>query len=888
MVQLSAIPRGAMEQVGGKALHLAELIRGGFTVPDGFCVTTWAYRRVVQDAVVEQRLDDLAATLPDDASSLSRLAQDIAGLVLARPVPADITDSVVAAYHQLGEAVPVAVRSSATAEDLPFASFAGQQDTYLGVVGDHAVLEAVRACWASLWNARAVSYRAGQGLDPRTVRLAVVVQRMVPAQVAGVLFTADPVTGRRRHAVIDAAPGLGEAVVSGAVNPDHFVVDTASSTVLLRRLGDKRVRIRSGTGGGVTREEVPPDADLPCLSDRQLRDLATLGDRVEHHVGSPQDMEWAIDPAGTVWLVQTRPITTLYPLPGDAPPPGSARRVYFCLSLAQGLQRPITPMGLASFRLLGASVSQLLGRPTPDRRAGPPVYADPGQRLFVDLTGVLRSRVGRSLMPRVLDVMEARSAVVLRGLFGEPDLIVTRRSPLPFIKRVSRIALVHGVPLQVAQALASPAATHRRLARLRASQGRRLAAPPLRDPHARLEWVEQLLAEDAAPLLPRAMPPAATGLAMLGLASRLLGADATGTELATVLRGLPHNVTTQMNLALWRLAQDVRSEPTAAALVLDSSASGLAQLFSVADLPTVLQEGLERFLATYGHRSVAEIDLGVPRWADDPTYVLGVLANYLRLDDPQLAPDAVFARSEREAETMIAVLTARARRRSAARAGVVGFALRRTRELAGIRELPKDWLVRALAAARGEVAAVGAGLAASGRLDAPEDVFYLDLTEAHRGIDGADLRNVVADRRTAYEQEVRRRRVPRVLLSDGTEPESEQRPSPDAVGSALRGTPASSGIVTGVARVVLDPSGARLEPGEILVAPSTDPGWTPLFLTAGGLVMEMGGANSHGAVVAREYGIPAVVGVPGATDLLRSGDTITVDGAAGTVTRPSG
>jgi len=488
VVQLNAIPRGALEQVGGKAMHLAELISGGFTVPDGFCVTTWAYRRVVQDAVLEQRLDDLTATPPDDASSLSALAQDIARLVLARPVPADITDSVVAAYHQLGEAVPVAVRSSATAEDLPFASFAGQQDTYLGVVGDHAVLEAVRACWASLWNARAVSYRASQGLDPRAVRLAVVVQRMVPAQVAGVLFTADPVTGRRRHAVIDAAPGLGEAVVSGAVNPDHFVVDTASSTVLVRRLGDKRVRIRSGAGGGVTREEVPPDADLPCLSDGQLRDLASLGDRVEHHVGSPQDIEWAIDAAGTVWLVQARPITTLYPLPADAPPPGSARRVYFCLSLAQGLQRPITPMGLASFRLLGSSVSQLLGRPTSDRRAGPPLYADPGQRLFVDLTGVLRSRVGRTLMPRVLDVMEARSAVVLRGLLGEPDLSLTRRSPLPFIKRVSRIALVHGVPLQVAQALASPSATHRRLARLRASQARRLTAPQLKDPHARLDW----------------------------------------------------------------------------------------------------------------------------------------------------------------------------------------------------------------------------------------------------------------------------------------------------------------------------------------------------------------------------------------------------------------
>lgn len=234
---------------------------------------------------------------------------------------------------------------------------------------------------------------------------------------------------------------------------------------------------------------------------------------------------------------------------------------------------------------------------------------------------------------------------------------------------------------------------------------------------------------------------------------------------------------------------------------------------------------------------------------------------------------------------MVTTLTSRARRRSTARGIATAFALRRTRQLAGVRELPKDRLVRALAAARGEVAAVGAALAAGGRLEAPDDVFHLDLTEAHRAVDGADLRAVVAARRENYEQEMRRKRVPRVLLSDGTEPEAAEPPSLDTGGDGLRGTPASAGTVTGRVRVVHDTVGARLDPGELLVAPSTDPGWTPLFLTAGGLVMEMGGANSHGAVVAREYGIPAVVGVAAATELLRTGDTVTIDGAAGTVTR---
>jgi rifampicin phosphotransferase len=886
VIPLADIRDGALAQVGGKALQLAELIHGGFRVPDGFCVTTDAYRRVADRAGVGTVLEELAATPPDDNATLARLAADMARTVRGQTVPDDVAAGIAAAYRQLGHAVPVAVRSSATAEDLPFASFAGQQDTYLGVVGDDAVLDAVSACWASLWTARAVAYRAGQGIDPRAVRLAVVVQRMVPAEVAGVLFTADPVTGRRSRAVIDAAPGLGEAVVSGAVNPDHFVVDTTTSAVLLQRLGDKRVAIRSRPGGGTTRDETTSGDSSACLSPEQLRELSALGDAVERRAGSPQDIEWAIDADGTVWLTQTRPITTLYPLPAGAPPPGSARRVYFCLSLAQGLHRPITPMGLAAFRLLGSSVALLAGHPTADPRTGPPMYADPGQRLFVDLTPVLRSQVGRSLMPRVLDVMEARSAVVLRGLRGEPDLSLTQRSRLPFIGRILRISLAHGVPLQVAQALVSPDATHRRLARLGATQGRRLLPPTGDGPRARLDWVERLLAEEITPLVPRILPAAATGFALFGLAARLLGADASGPELATVLRGLPHNVTTQMDLALWQLAQRVR-EDDAAAAVLGEPPTVLAQHFTAGALPETLQLGLAAFLSRYGHRSVAEIDLGVPRWAEDPTYILGVLANYLRHDDPQLAPDAVFARGEREAETMVATLTSRAAQRSAVRAAAVGFALRRTRQLAGVRELPKAYMVKGLAAARAQLVSVGSELVAAGRLGNTADVFYLDLSEAHRALDGADLRSLVERRREAYDQEMRRRRVPRVLLSDGTEPESAHPEASRAVAGALRGTPASSGTVTGVARVVLDPVGARLDPGELLVAPSTDPGWTPLFLTAGGLVMEMGGANSHGAVVAREYGIPAVVGVAGATELLHTGDTITIDGAAGTITTMS-
>ncbi len=298
VLPLTDIGASRLAEVGGKALHLAELLRGGFRVPPGFCLTTSAYERATDQALLRRRLEELAATPGNDDTALSRGAEAVASLVRAAAVPDEVEADVASSYRRMGPGVAVAVRSSATAEDLPFASFAGQQDTYLAVVGEAEVMDAVRRCWASLWTERAVAYRARQGIDPRRVRIAVVVQQMVDAEVAGVLFTADPVTGRRRRTVIDASPGLGEAVVSGAVNPDHVIVDADSGTVVVRRRGDKRLAVRSRPGGGTMRIEAPPSQDRFCLTDGQLRTLTALGTRVEQHLGSPQDIEWAIDADG--------------------------------------------------------------------------------------------------------------------------------------------------------------------------------------------------------------------------------------------------------------------------------------------------------------------------------------------------------------------------------------------------------------------------------------------------------------------------------------------------------------------------------------------------------------------------------------------------------------
>src|SRR6059058_856094 len=287
----SAIDHDSLALVGGKGANLGEMTRAGLPVPPGFCVTTTAYAQVAEGAELATILEELANARADDTARLAALATAARAGLLAAPVPPAIITALTEAYQELGKgrASPVAVRSSATAEDLPFASFAGQQDTYLNVVGVEAVLDAVRRCWASLWTDRAVSYRESLGLDQRSVKLAVVVQRMIESSVAGVLFTAHPVTGKRRQAVIDAHPGLGEAVVSGATNPDHFVVNTATGEIIERRLGDKRVVIQAEAFGGTRKIEAGSSPTRACLSDDQIRALAALGARVEALYGTPQD-----------------------------------------------------------------------------------------------------------------------------------------------------------------------------------------------------------------------------------------------------------------------------------------------------------------------------------------------------------------------------------------------------------------------------------------------------------------------------------------------------------------------------------------------------------------------------------------------------------------------
>lgn len=886
VLDFGALASAPLATAGGKALNLGKLAAANLPVPPGFCLTTTAYRMAAPQELTEiaARLDGISgfdqeeqydggSGLPDEErNQLARLARET---MRAATVPPAVESAVSDAYAAMGGG-PVAVRSSATSEDLPFASFAGQQDSFMDVAGADAVVQAVRNCWASLWTDRAVAYRAANRISQREVSLAVVIQRMVPAAAAGVLFTANPVTGTRTQTVVDASAGPGQAVVSGAVNPDHFVLDTASGQVLER-----------------------PQGSTPALTDAQLRELASLGNAAQQLLAAPQDAEWVIDGGGKAWLTQSRPITTLYPLPEESPPgPGPAAngqtRAYLCATLLQGLTRPITPMGLSVLGIMRNT-------------KGPWKYVCPGLRLYVDLTPVMRNKYGRRWLLRMLPLADGRSAAVFPALLDDPRFSVVRSGPgrrdrkrrrggtpaaagkAKAVAGISSLWTVVALFPAMARAVLWPNAELRRARRYQDRLEALLKLPEPATPEQRLQHAEGVLGSTVDGIIESSLPGPSAGYVMLAAARGLLRGIAQPRALEAVLRGLPHNVTTEMDLELWRLAVAVGGDADARHVFMELRPTQLAKRYRAGTLPRVAQESLHEFLAKYGHRAVAEIDLGVPRWSEEPDHLLGMVSNYLRVEDPEQAPDRQFARAADHADDRVRELVGKATARSRLRGQLVALCLRRVRQLSGMRELPKFYIVLVMAEMHRQLDAVGDELAKTGSIADAGDVFFLDFDELRVALRGADVRRLVAERRQLYDVELRRRHIPRLLLSDGTDVEASVAARTSALSQAaaadrLTGTPASAGTATGKARVILDPVGAHLEPGEVLVAPSTDPGWTPLFMTAGALVMEMGGVISHGAVVAREFGIPAVVGVADATTQLRDGQVVTVDGATGTVT----
>ncbi|MBF8187169.1 pyruvate, water dikinase [Nonomuraea sp. K274] len=802
-IHLSEIDSSMIDLVGGKAAGLGEMISAGERVPDGFCLTVESY---TSRRLPEKELAD--------------------------------------AYELLGGG-RVAVRSSATAEDLPDASFAGQQDTYLNVEGAGPLIDAVRRCWDSLHTERAVAYRATAGIDDAA--MAVVVQRMIDPAVAGVLFTANPITGCRTEMVVDAAPGLGTAIVEGTVVPDHYVIGRAQAV---------------------------PDGD-GCLRKEQLQALRDAGLRLQEHFGSPQDIEWAIDADGALWLLQSRPITTLFP----APPDTGDMRLYLEFGHIQGMLRPTTPMGVSLLKA-GAGLWFKAAGATIDPRDPLPRLVPIGGRLYFDLTDFVRNKTMRKRLGTSLEVYGPRVQGAVERMLDDPRF--APRPGLPFrLGSAVKMTLRLTAPaiFGVVRSLARPDAARVRAYRA-VEEIKRQITPPAEPatPAERLRWVIEdshraVMSADMMGLVWPLMAGILVGVAPSGL----LKGVATDDELDVVLGGMPYNVTTEMDLALWSIAVNAREHRD---LFLTTPPQELAAKYRAGQLPGI---GMEAFLDRYGMRAAAEIDVGMPRWAEDPGPLFATIANYLRVDDSGQAPDRRFEQAAQKAEKMIGTLSRRVRRQRPVRGRLATFLMRRSRKLTGLREIGKFAWLPALQAARGQLLLIGNDLVSRGLLERADDVMFLDLFEARAAVhDGADHREPAAARRAAYERESRRPAVPGALLSDGTDVEAlaPQGPVEDGV---LIGMAGAAGRATGRARVIRDPSGAHIEPGEILVAPTTDPGWTPLFMTTAGLVTETGSPVAHGPTVAREYGIPAVICVRNATHEIRTGQLITIDGSAGTV-----
>lgn len=871
----------SLATAGGKGANLTRLLRAGLPVPPGFIISTAAYQAYVGsnhlDAVITAAL---AALRTDDPAALAAASETMRSRFAAGVMPANLAAEISQAYASLGRP-PVAVRSSATAEDLPDMSFAGQQDTYLHIIGDAALLTAVINCWSSLWTARAIGYRARNGIDQDSVALAVVVQEMVPSAASGVLFTANPLSGKRNELVIDAIFGLGEALVSGLVEPDHYVMD-AQGRIVSKTLGAKALAIHGQAGGGTI--TAPNNAgQRQALPDPVITELADLGRRVAELFGTPQDIEWGWAD-GRLALLQARPITSLFPLPAPFPP--EPLRAFFSLGAAQGMLDPITPLGRDFFMNLVVFTSGLFGaRCTLQTQKA---LAEAGERLFINITGALKNQTTRGLINGFLSVIEPGTHELLAPLLSDARLAPTSRGfSLRTVWYMIRFfaPLVRTVAVNLSRPEHGRAVTQQFIERMLTDmEAEAQAATSL---SARVALVETLPRHLLTTFMPYIIPSVASGIIPLRLLNALSQDVPDGPQwVLTTTRGLPHNVTTEMDLALWATAQQIKADAAAAAAFKQADAATLTSAYEAGQLPPVAQTALSAFLRRYGMRGVGEIDIGRRRWSEDPTQIMQVVQSYLNIEDPDQAPDVVFKRGAVTAEAAIEHLTHAIRRgkRGWIKARLARAAARRIRALAGLRETPKFSIIRAMGILRQVLLDSGRTLVAAGVLEQAEDVFFLTTAELQQLASGARAawKPLVAARRASYDREKQRRQVPRLLLSDGQVFYAGLGAS--NADRAITGSPVSPGVVEGVVHVVLDPRGAQLAPGEILVCPGTDPAWTPLFLAAGGLVMEVGGLMTHGSVVAREYGIPAVVGVHEATTRLKTGQRIRVDGSVGRVT----
>jgi pyruvate,water dikinase len=847
--------------VGGKGAHLGELSRiEGLHVPAGFCVTTDAFRRILAEAPsIVDRLDRLSRLKPDDREAIRAFSAEIRQTLEGIAIPDDLAAAITRPLAALGEHAAYAVRSSATAEDLPTASFAGQQDTYLNVVGPAAILQHVRRCWASLFTERAVTYRLRNGVDHRKVRMAVVVQRMVFPRAAGVLFTADPVSGHRKVASVEASFGLGEALVSGLVNADVYKV--RDGEVVARTIAAKQLAILAAPGGGTRQQAIEPERQgQPALTDEQAVQLAELGRRIEAHFGRPQDIEWCLvanDPQENGFqIVQSRPITTLFPIPeaGDR-----ENHVYVSVGHQQMMTDPMKPLGLSVWQL-----------------TTPRPMAEAGGRLFVDVTQGLASPASRAGLLEMLGKSDPLIGDALQTILDRGDFI----RPLPdegpgWERPGGGSASIETDPAIVTELIersqASIAALERDI--------RTMSGPALLD-----FILADLQERKGSQFDPRSLQVVMAGMeATWWLNDQIQAWLGEKNAADTLTQSVPHNVTSEMGLALLDIADVIRPRPEVVAFLQhvedDDFLDELPRLAGGQEA----RDAIRAWLDKYGMRGAGEIDITRPRWSERPSMLLPVILGHVRSFGPGEA-ERRFERGRQEAlkkeEDLLARL--RALPDGQQKAEETKRMIDRVRTFAGYREYPKYGMVSRYFVYKQALLEEAGRLVQAGVLREKEDVFYLRFQELQDVVRTHQVDDELIRQRKDELRSYRSLTPPRVLTSDGEAVTGSYRRD-DFPAGALVGLPVSAGTVEGRARVVLDMAEADLEPGDILVTAYTDPSWTPLFVAITGLVTEVGGLMTHGAVIAREYGLPAVVGVEHATRLIRDGQRIRVHGTDGYV-----
>lgn len=863
VIELLNTDKTMISQIGGKGANLGELSKlEGIRFSNGFCITVEAFNRIMETTpAIKDLMNQLSTLTLEDQDKIKELSSTLRSVIEGITLPEDLIEEITRALNHFDSATAFAIRSSATAEDMPTASFAGQQDTYLNILGKDAILKHISKCWASLFTERAIAYRIQNQIDHHMVQMAVIVQEMISPEVSGILFTADPVTSNRKVSSIDAGFGLGEALVSGLVNPDVYKV--RSGEIIDKKINPKKLAIIPLNEGGTQHMSLPPaQQTIQALTDNQILELEGIGRKIESHFGVPQDIEWCLAD-GHFYVVQSRPITTLFPIPVVA---DQDNHVYVSVGHQQMMTDAMKPLGL-SFFLMTTSAPM----------------AQAGGRLFVDVTQMLVSPVSR---PTVLDAL-GRSDPLIK------DALLTVLDRENFIKIIpadeapSQPNTATIKPAQEPQAPADfdPSVVSDLIHRSQTSLETLKQAIQAKTGPELLDFIQEDLKELKALLFdPLSMKVLMAGFDASKWINDHLELWLGEKNAADVLsQSVPNNMTSEMGMALLDVADVIRPFPMVIEALHDANEDDfLKSLFGLEGGQEAIQ-AITSFLGRYGMRCPGEIDITRSRWAERPSAIIPLLLSHIKNFEPGES-QRKFEEGLKEAMNKEAELLSRLKQLPEGEEKVreTQSRIRLIRDLSGYREYPKYGMISRYFVYKQALLKEAARLVGSGILQDEEDIFFLIFEELREVTDTKQLDYEIIRKRKAEYQFYEKLMPSRVMTSDGEMITGDYRRDQLPAGS-LAGLPVSSGVVEGRARVILNMEEAELEEDDILVTTFTDPSWTPLFLSIKGLVTEVGGLMTHGAVIAREYGLPCVVGVVDATRLIKDGQRIRVNGTEGFV-----